>query len=85
MGKNVNEATPKKLLGYALIAVALILFVFVIVSGVLLAAGVIHPIMAYTSYPNGEFAGIVLQLGIYAILAGVGFGIAEIGVDLVKD
>ena len=85
MGKTNNEVTPRKLLGYVLIAVAIILFVFVIVSGVLLAAGTIHPIMAYTSYPNGVFAGILLQLGIYAILAGVGFGIAEIGVDLVKD
>jgi hypothetical protein len=73
------------MLGYVLIAVAIVLFVFVIVSGVLLAAGVIHPIMAYTSHPSGVFAGIVLQLGIYAILAGVGFGLAEIGVGLVKD
>ena len=85
MGKNVNKVTPRKILGYALIALAIVLFVFVIVSGILLAAGVTHPIMAFTSYPNGVFAGIVLQLGIYAILAGVGFGIAEIGVDLVKD
>ena len=85
MGKNVIEVTPKKILGYVLLTVAIILFVYVIVSGVLLASGTIHTVTIYNSYQYGVFAGIILQLGIYGILAGVAFGIAKIGVDLVKD
>ncbi|HMK95685.1 MAG TPA: hypothetical protein VK536_09850 [Candidatus Limnocylindrales bacterium] len=86
MSKNVNviEVTPRKILGYVLLGIAIILFFYVILSGVLLATGTIHAITIYDSYQYGVFADIGLQLGIYAILAGVAFGIGKLAVDLVK-
>jgi hypothetical protein len=86
MSKNVIEVTPRKILGYVLLALGIILWLIVIVTGLLLAIGMIQPIrVPNLGYGIDVVAGIVLQLGIYAILVGIGFGLAKNGVDLIKD
>jgi len=80
------EVTPRKILGYALIALALILWSIVIVSGLLLVMGMFQPLrVPNVGYGVDVVAGIVLEIGIYAILVGIGFGLAKSGIDLTKD
>jgi hypothetical protein len=80
------EVTPRRILGYIMIALGLILWSIVIVSGLLLVMGILQPIrVPNVGYGIDVVVGIVLQLGVYAILVGIGFGLAKNGVDLVKD
>ncbi len=84
------EVTPRSVLGYIMIAFALVLWIIVIVSSILLLLGILEPIMVPdigrwgTQLGIDEIMGIVLQLGIYSLLAGIGYGLAKNGTDLVK-
>lgn len=86
MSTDVVEVTPRRILGYVLLALGIIVWFVVVVMGMLLATGVIQPLKV----PNLDYGfdvifGMGLQLGVYTILVGIGAGLAKAGVDLVKD
>ena len=82
------EVTSRQLFGYGLIVAGIILFIYVVLNGILLANGTFEPLripMANSGYGNDVFAGILLQIGVFGVLAGIGFAVAKIGLGLVKD
>lgn len=86
MSSNIIEVTPRKVLGYILIALGLVLWSIVIVTSLLLIMGIMQPIkVPNVGYGLDLVVGMVLQLSVYALLVGIGFGLAKNGVDLVKD
>jgi hypothetical protein len=46
------------------------------------------PIIAYEKEdiePNDVFAGILLTIGLYAVLTGIAFAVSKIGLNIIKD
>ena len=83
-----REVTPKKLFGYVLLATGIILFLYVTVDAILLVNGTLEPIkieMAGSSSGYDVFAGIILTIGLFAVLIGIAYGIAKIGLNIIKD
>ena len=82
------EVTPKKLFGYVLLVTGIILFLYVAIEAILLVNGTLEPIkieMAGSSSGYDVFAGIILTIGLFAVLIGIAYGIAKIGLNIIKD
>ena len=82
------EVTTKQLFGYALLVAAIILFIYITANAILLINGTFQPIkveMTNPSYGNDTIAGIILQIGLFAVLTGVALAVAKIGLNLIKE
>ena len=82
------ELTTKQLFGYTTLVIGITVFVYVIAYAVLLANGTVTPIkvaMENPGYGNDVMAGIILQIGLFAVLAGIAFGLARIGIWISKE
>ena len=82
------EVTTKQLFGYVLLVAGIILFLYVAADAILLVNGTLEPItieMAGSSSGYDVFAGILLTIGLFAVLVGIAFGIAKFGLNIIKD
>jgi hypothetical protein len=82
------EVTQKQLFGYVLLVAGIILFLYVAVDAILLVNGTFEPIkveIASPNYGNDVFAGIILTIGVFGVLTGIGYAIAKVGLNLIKD
>ena len=82
------ELTTKQLFGYAFLIVGIIMFIYVAVTAILLVNGTIQPItvdIAGINSENALFAGIILQIGLFALLIGIGYAFAKIGLNITKE
>ena len=64
------------------------MFIYVALNAILLANGTFQPIKVQITNPgygNDVFAGILLQIGLFGVLVGIGFAVAKIGLGLIKD
>jgi hypothetical protein len=88
LSKNTIEVRPRTIVGYILLGGAVVLFVYITILSIFLANGTFQPLKVALANPvngNDVIIGIVLQLGVYAILAGIAFGLGKLGVDLTKN
>jgi hypothetical protein len=79
------QVTPRQILAYILITIAIIFLMYVAINVILLANGTIQPIRVATPslvYGADVIAGILLQIGVYGVLVGVSFVLGTIGVKL---
>ena len=79
--------TPKKIWAYTLILIGLGLIAYVAIQCLLLASGMLYPLVIhfeYSEYGYGILLGIILQLGTYALLITTSAVLMGIGVKLSK-
>jgi hypothetical protein len=81
------KLTPKQLIGIAFLIVGTIFFLYVAVNAILLANGTIPPIKVEFANSSGyeEFAGILLQIGLFLVLVAIGYAFARIGLNITKE
>jgi hypothetical protein len=82
------ELTTKQLFGIVLMIIGIVLFFYVIVNAILLVNGTVAPLRIQSSnLPTGfdVLLGIALQIGLFGLLVGVGFGLAKIGLEITKN
>lgn len=86
MSKSTIEVTPKTMLGYALFLVGLVLLVYVAFNCLMLANGTVEPLKIgeelINIIENQFFLGIMLQIGMYALLIFVSFILMKIGLSI---
>jgi len=90
MDKSVIEVTPKKMFGYILFCVGLVLIVYVAIQCYFLANGTLEPLKIEV---NDEITledetvislGILLQTGMYALLIAIAFILMKTGLNIAR-
>lgn len=88
MDKSVIEVTPKKMFGYALFSIGILLLGYTAFQCVLLANGTIEPLKV-SEEPIGDegleiFYGVILQIGMYGLLIVISYVLMKTGISITK-